>query len=303
MDHLGASGSAPGGNPDHDEWPDLDTGEPDDTRPIWQRRRTAIAATVVLLLVTPVAYQRWWPDDSSRRLGADEALDRYRASTTTAEPDATVSTTVVAPDLLRVPAPGVYRYATTGAETTDVLGGAEHTYPSETLITVTPDGCGVLLRWDLLAERWDEWRLCTREQGIVWMPDGATYHEFFGSGRREAIACDREVLIVPVDPTTGSPASPTCTIDGRLWLPEWRIVGTDEMVVDGTAVTVTHVQMTVTNDSEHYEYTTADWWFDDSGLPVRMTMEKRSNTDSGVIGDVVYTERYDATLLSREPLT
>ena len=38
-------------------------------------------------------------------------------------------------------------------------------------------------------------------------------------------------------------------------------------------------------------------------LPLGMTATKESKTDSGVIGDVVYTERFDATLASLEPLT
>ena len=41
-----------------------------------------------------------------------------------------------------LPEPGVYVYATTGSAKVDALNGAAHTYPAETTITVTLEGCG-----------------------------------------------------------------------------------------------------------------------------------------------------------------
>ena len=53
-----------------------------------------------------------------------------------------------------VPAAGVYIYDTKGSEHVSALGGASHTYPSQTTVTVTKTPCGAELRWDALKERW-----------------------------------------------------------------------------------------------------------------------------------------------------
>ena len=73
--------------------------------------------------------------------------------------------------------------------------------------------------------------------------------------------------------------------------------------MDDAPITVTHVRMTIDNDEHYYEHTVVDWWLDGHGLPVRMTTTKESNSDSGVIGDVVYKESYQADLVSATPMT
>lgn len=276
------------------------------------RRRALIGVAVVLVVLAPVLLLRWWPNDSSASIDDETALERYRdrASTTLADDavaadDTDPPTTTAAPaDAFGVslPTPGVWRYATSGFETTDVLGGARHDYPAETFITVVRGDCGIQVRWDLLVERYEEWTLCVRPEGVVLMPTSATYHEFFTTGRREELSCDREVLLVPVDRQPRPLAQLECVLDGRAWLPAWEVVEFDTRTVDGVEVEVVHVRMTVVNESVHYEYTTVDWWLDATGLPVAMSATKESNTDSGVIGDVVYTETFDAALTSLTPI-
>lgn len=255
-----------------------------------------------------------WPHDTATVVEAEEALDRFRNTTTSV-----AATTTTLPDAppLELPLPGVYRYATTGAETVDILGGATHTYPAETLLTVTSHGCGVQLRWDLLEERREEWRLCVTRDGIEFQATAVQYHEFFENGRTEQMVCHRDVVVVrdtaaaaTTTAATDTAAAPpgtaeavTCLLDGRPWDPVWEHLGTEDVTVGGTAVAATHVRMTVDMPGDHYEHTVIDWWLAPSGLPLRMTATKESKTDSGVIGDVIYTEQYDVTLRSTEPLT
>lgn len=265
-----------------------------------------------------VVARQVWLDDRARAVDAEEALDRFRAASTgsaaTSGPAATgpddpvgttgatgTTDTMAAPEPT-LPDPGVYRYATTGSEAIDVLGGAEHPYPPETTVTVTPDGCGVLLRWDLLVERREEWRLCAAEDGVVLQTTGAFYHEFFAHGSLEAMECNRPVLLVPVDGLPRPPVPQRCTLNGREWLPAWEVIGTDVRSVDGSPLGVTHVRMTVVDDDEHYEHVVADWWLDAHGLPVSMSATKTSRSTSGLVGDVVYDEQYTAQLTSLTPL-
>lgn len=268
-----------------------------------------IVATVVVgaLLGGAVVVSRLLLNDTARMVDADEAVERFRTQTTvaptvtpTSAPAAATTTAAVA--LATTPEAGVYRYATTGIETIDSLGGTEHAYPAETTLTVTPDGCGVLLRWDLLKERYEEFRLCVTAEGIELQPTSAAYHEFFGVGQRQEIGCDREVLVVPTDRTPREVVPLACTIDDQLWLPEWEVVGREVLTVAGRSLDTTHVRMRIADEDQYWERTVVEWWLYDNGLPVRMTTAKESKSPSDLVGDVIYTEQYTADLVSLEPL-
>ena len=116
--------------------------------------------------------------DSTRALGVDEAVERFRSSTTVAGSGPTVATnptTTVAATTIpastttlpprTTPTLGVYVYATTGDEAIDALTGVHHTYPAQTTITVVPGGCGVQLRWAPLVERYEQWDECPSPDG------------------------------------------------------------------------------------------------------------------------------------------
>lgn len=68
--------------------------------------------------------------------------DNPAASTTT-----TTSPPPTAPAAQGRRHPGVYTYDTTGGEQIDALGGAKHSYPASTTITIWDDGCGQRMRW------------------------------------------------------------------------------------------------------------------------------------------------------------
>lgn len=281
-----------------------------------RRRRWVLIALAVTLVVGGIVAKALWPEDRARSVEADDALDRFRASTTTesaapptADTSASTSTSqpvTGTPIGVTLPTPGVYRYHTVGTESVDILGGATHEFPEETLLTVTVDGCGVLLRWDLLVERREEWHLCLTDEGVEYQPAGFTYHEFFSNGRLEEWRCDQPLVVVPAGVPPVAPWADRipldCTIDGREWQPVWEMLEPETVVIDGDEVEVTRLRMTVVDTDEHYEQTVMEWWLDPTGLPVRMSMSKVSSTDSGVIGDVVYSENYLAELLSRTPL-
>ena len=198
-------------------------------------------------------------------------------------------------------APGVYRYATTGQESVDALGGTSHEYPPETTITVTPDGCGVLLRWDVLAQRRDEWRLCAAADGIELEPTGLQYHEFFAQPDSENIVCDRAIVIVPVDDVLPPPAALNCTLAADVWLPTWSVLGREQRTVEGAVVDVVHVRMTVDDGDQYFEHTTIDWYFDSNGLPIEVNGTKTSSSSSP-IGAVLYKEQFGMQIESLQPL-
>ena len=241
-----------------------------------RRRELTIGAAIVL----PVAFAIWVlvPHDHTNEIAVDEIVDRFRASTvpdttqprspstsggvvgvsvapvTSAVPATLPNTTQPAAPVVSLVEPGVYVYRTSGSESVDAFSGVTHEYPAETTITVTAEGCGVLLRWDAIEERHEEWRLCTTEAGIELQPRSLQYHEFFDQETPENVVCDRPTLLLPVTDEPVEPSALSCTIEDRPWLPTWEVLEADVRGIDGVTIDVRHVRMTIDDNDEHYEH-------------------------------------------------
>ena len=303
-------------------------------RPWWRTRWFGGAAAVVVLV--PAAWfgiRTWLINDTSEAVPTDEVVADFRAansttttsavvaSTTTARPPGAtstdppapvttptsaptepVTTTSEPPPTFELPAPGVYRYVTTGFEEIDALDGARHEYPAETTITVTADDCGVRLRWDILRERREEWSLCIGSGGIEVQPASIQYHEFFGQSEEELVECAGGVVLVGVEPGAPATTDQGCFRVDEAWLPVWSVIGAETLTVDGADVEVVHVRQEVFDDDDYWEYTVIDWYVARNGLPVRIVNDKESKSPT-FVGDVVYVEEYQADLVSLTPIT
>ena len=281
-----------------------------------KRNVIVVALGVVGFGLAVIVVRDTWLTDSSEVIPVEKAIDRFRDETTEPTEVPTESTGVPteestpaasAPDTpqISLPEPGVYRYRTTGGESIDALGGVTREYPAESTITVTPHGCGVHLSWNPLEERRDEWELCAPGLAVELQPGGAQFHEFFGRSQLDEISCDG-VVAVTMTGSSAQRAAPsatrTCTLADEPWTPVWEVLGRSTLPVDGRDVAVTHARMTVEDDDEYWEHTTADWYLADSGLPVSVSVETSSRSSS-VVGAVVYHETYELELASMTPLT
>jgi len=276
-----------------------------------KRNVVVVALGVVLFGLAVVVVRNVWLTDSSEVVPVEEAVDRFRDEVTEpsevpteeSTPD-TLPPDTRAPDTSQVdlPEPGVYRYRTTGGESIDAMGGVTREYPAESAITVTPRGCGVHLSWDPLKERRDEWELCAPGLAVELQPGGAQFHEFFGQAQLDEISCDGVVAVTMTGSLAEPTATRTCTLADDPWTPVWEVLGRSTLQVEGRDVAVTHARMTVEDDDEYWEYTTADWYLADSGLPVSVSVETSSRSPS-IVGAVVYRETYELQLESMSPLT
>jgi hypothetical protein len=200
-----------------------------------------------------------------------------------------------------LPVPGVYRYTTSGKEGIDALGGTEHVYPAETTITVTEDGCGVRLRWDLLAERYEEWHVCIVDARVTLAPDGVQFHEFYGQSRTDIAVCRHAVVLAPA-PAPGTQTARDCTLADEPWQPVWTFTGSGTTEIDGADVDTETFEATIeVDDPEYWEHTTVTWTMSTSGLPVTVDWNASSRNPSPV-GGTVYTETLTARLVSTTPL-
>ncbi|MGD9700948.1 MAG: hypothetical protein AB7Q42_03245 [Acidimicrobiia bacterium] len=257
----------------------------------------------------------------------DEIIRRYEASTSvptstsassltaTSEPTTTTATTAAAniaplsaasstlvspPDdtVAALPAPGVYVYATSGGDSIDAVGGVQHDYPATTTITVTPADCGVLQRWDVVAERWEEWRRCAVEGGVA-EPGRATYDEFFDIGQTDRYECTGDAR--PLDAAPGTTWVRTCRQGDEDDVHTGTVVGVEQVDVGGTPVPALHVRTTIDNGVESDRQITESWYQLGSDLLLARSASNRT-TNETAFGVVHYVEEYEIRLTALDPL-
>jgi hypothetical protein len=259
----------------------------------WIGAGAVVVVAVGVFLVVRLVFLH----DTTTALAPDEALSRYRASSTVAAAATTAASTA-----LTLPAPGVYRYATTGSEHVDALGGTTHSYPATTTVTVTPSGCGVQVRWDALQERWNTRELCLGDGGIV---SGAytDFHRFYGQDDRTDWTCSPPYVLVPNTAVAGAAWSGTCADGhGTSESTSLSVVALESVTVGEVAVPAVHVQR-VEDDvaTDGTAHSTTDQWFDArSGLVLR-EVATSSSTTSTFVGDVHYAEQYELKISSLDP--
>jgi hypothetical protein len=187
---------------------------------------------------------------------------------------------------------GVYLYATSGGESIDALGGANHRYPATTSVTAVGTRCGVRLRWDALVGRTATWTLCATPAGVE-LSTWEVVHTFFGRSDRTTYTC-----AVPLLLRAGSfhCRSARGGQSGRV-----TVVGREEVVVAGKAVSTLHVRTVARVTGGDHGTETADWWLGtQSGLPVRLLLSSRTSRPL-FLGRVHYKEDVDLRLRSTIP--
>ena len=250
------------------------------------RRRTAILAAAGLA-VPAVAGLTVWAlllRGNGEPVSVAEAVEGFRA-----EPPASGGAVSIEP--------GVYVYATEGFEEVDALFGSRHDYPSETAITVTAGGCGLMLAWEPLAERSTTWELCPGVDG--WTIAGyRELHTFFGNETRTDYRCEPRSLWWPAR-AAGFAWSRTCSTDGTSETARGTVLGAETAAgLDEGAV---HLSLATTLEGEARGTGALELWLlEPSGLPAAIELEN-DNVNDSAIGEVRYTERVRLTLTSRTP--
>jgi hypothetical protein len=269
--------------------------------------------TVVVLVVVAAAGGVWWylharTDHTTTAVSPDQAVVRFRQSTTTTAAPATTAapTTTGAPTTTRPPAPpvqpapGVYRYTTTGGDAVDALGGASHTYPATTTITITSNGGCTTQRWTAAVQRWDETTACTVAGGVA-MRTFVQFHRFFGGDDSQKDLCG-DPGPRPLDAAHGTTWRVRCTAGKQIDVFTGTVSRIEQTTVGATPVTVEHVVVTVDDGDPRDRQRTETWYLAGTDLVVRRVSEI-STTDSSAVGDVHYTEHYEITLDSLTPLS
>jgi hypothetical protein len=245
-----------------------------------------VAVVVVVLVVSTVLVLR--ARDSTTAVTVDEALGAYRDDGTDA---------LATP---RRPEPGVYVYETSGGEHIDALGGADHTYPPQTTMSVTLTDCGYQVRWDVFRERFDELDLCVVEGGET-VAATRQYREFFGIGNDRTYACDAGAIVRADPPVIGETRSTPCTApssDGDISI---TTIGFESIDVGGQEVDALHLLLETVLSGDVRGGSTLHYWADpDTGLIFRRESSVSTDADSP-LGVTRYEENYTVQLVALTP--
>ena len=231
--------------------------------------------------------------DHSTALEPDAAVDAFRnRSHETPAPAADARRTA--------PEPGVYSYATTGFESTDVLSGARHDYPSVSTITYAASGCGSEDRWQPLTSRFSANVLCRTAAGLE-LRSTQQHREFFGRVQAQAFTCPAGFTELPATPVVGHRSSAVCRgTSGDLALSS-RVLGAEVLAVGTSSLPVTHLELTGRLTGQTTGTISRDLWLDSAtGLVVRVTGTADTRSDT-LAGPARYTERYTLSLMSVSP--
>lgn len=195
--------------------------------------------------------------------------------------------------------PGVYRYATSGYEEVDALGGARHDYPAQTAVSYRPGGCGSEDRWQPLRERYSLNTLCRGPQGLE-ARRSVQRREFFGQSEEQVLVCAPGLVLVPDDPRPGRTFSGTCRSDDTVVTLTVRVVGESTVAIGSRSVQAIHVRVDGTLTGSTRGTTQREEWFTKEGLLLRGTGTTETDRDTSP-GTVHYSETFDIRLESLEP--
>lgn len=177
--------------------------------------------------------------------------------------------------------PGTFAYATSGFEEIDILGGARHTYPATTGLTIERSRCGRRLVWRPLRDRSTAYELCGGRLRSI-----REVHQFFGQRDRRTYRCTA---------SSSLRRGWRCTFEDTTEVARGGVVGAPR--VDG--VDTVHVRLTTRITGATDGTGTRDFWLRRTdGFPVRLAATNENSTPS-IVGLVDYRESYELRLRQR----
>ncbi|UGS34779.1 hypothetical protein [Capillimicrobium parvum] len=257
------------------------------------RRRPVVwlAATGAVLVAGLLGVRSWVLRDRTEPISVDRALDRFRGDRPARAP-------LRLPAGVRVPAAGVYEYATTGGERADLLGTSRHDYPRTTAMTVVPGGCGFTARWQALDLRSERWTFCAGPDAL--RPTRfEDVHSFYGRTDTRTYRCSGGALALT---PRADRVTIVCVRDGTTRTDRVRAVGAERIRVGGEEVLAAHLRVATTMAGRTDGTGTVDLWLArGTGLPVRVRADVDNRSDTPIGRRVLYRERYELRLRSLRP--
>jgi hypothetical protein len=171
----------------------------------------------------------------------------------------------------------------------------------QTFVTIQPGGCGSLVRWQALDQRWEQWDYCSDGRLAGW----DVFHEWFGVANLEDWSCPQPVQ------TTGEPGdtwTTECSVAGSQEVKgvsgqsaTYEVMGFETLTVGAEQVETLHIRISDVATGETTGSGTTDLWM----VPGTQLFAKKIASSTSVtntrIGKVEYREEVQLDLISLHP--
>jgi hypothetical protein len=225
---------------------------------------------------------RYWSGD----VDLAEALARFRAQGTAA---------TTADALPGLPAPGVYRYLTTGGEYVSLLDN-RRSYSATTMRIVTRRGCGVREEQFFVTQHLEYYDRC----GDALVAYGTDIAYWWTHGTQDFTCQGGSFDMAGARP--GASVQWDCADEDTRAHQTTVYVGDETVQVEGVPLPARHTRWITDFSGATAGGAVVDDWFDPStGLLLRETRSIALRVGSQFVGRLSYTDRSEYTLLSVTP--
>jgi hypothetical protein len=257
----------------------------------WVQQHRVLSVIVLALFIVATAGGTAWAlvfRTVSSPVGLAEALRLYRREQTAKVLESLRG---------RLPAPGVYTYATDGGEGLSLMG-VQRSFPRSTSMVVTEGSCA-RVSWVPIEQHTEDTTICPSASGAYDVPLLVTDESIAGSTTTSSISCPATAYLLPPNATPGERWQATCTLASpaeKVAL-SGQLFGPATLDVRGQPVAVEHVRLTLNFDGAQQGTNPTDYWIVPStGLVVR---EKEQVVVTS--GGVRYNESMETALTSLQP--
>ena len=253
----------------------------------------AVLVVILALSVAGIAYYFFYPKDSVRQSGVDQALISFRREMKQATGYPRHSGAAIPPF-------GVYRYSTRGSEEIESeTASTGHSYGSLTAITLTPTRCGVKERWQPLVQSWTEGELCLAPNSsrVIAVRN---FHEFFGESKLTSYRCLGGSAPYCAELRSGMHWVTRCKSSSGTVISAVDVAGVGKVKVRGRPIDAVHLHSSVKLSGDPDGTDTQDSWLRRSdGLLLGRTENSSAHVDAGGGGE--FSEHFEIGLISAKP--
>jgi len=253
----------------------------------------AVLVVILVLSAAGMAYYLFYPKDSVRKSGINQALVGFQTEMKKA---AGYPRHVGA----AIPPFGVYSYSTRGSEGIETeTASTGHSYGSLTAIALTPTRCGVKERWQPLIESWTEGELCLapKSSRVIAVRN---FHEFFGESKLTSYRCLGGSAPYSAELRSGMHWVTNCKSDSGTVISQVDVVGVGKVKVRGRSIDAVHLHSSVKLSGDPDGADTQDSWLRRSdGLLLRRTESSNAHVSAGGGGE--FSEHFEIALISTRP--
>ena len=199
-----------------------------------------------------------------------------------------------------LPAPGVYRYSTSGNEALS-LAGANRTFPTTSYMIVNDAGCASE-RWEPDEQHIEGLVICPSSHGGFTTSGASSFEQIAGTNTTQIITCPATTTFLPAHPRAGQRWQATCRTSGSSVLLAGQVIGRSSVMVGSQSVPTVHTRLTFTFGGGEVGTNPTDYWLSPStGVVVRESETVRIAQSVGPLGSVQYSERMAIALATFTP--